>query len=55
MCCEEKVCSIKNVTSAVAGEKYAVPRQARLQYEEKVVQCKERVYSIRSASSPVGG
>ena len=55
VCCEEKVCSIKNVTSAVAGEKYAVPRRACLQYEEKVVQCKERVYSIRRASSPVGG
>ena len=48
VCCEEKV------TSAVAGEKCAVPRRARLQHEEKVVQCKERVYSIRKALSPVG-
>ena len=55
VCCEEKVCSVKNVTSAVAGEKCAVPRQACLQYKEKIVQCKERVYSIRRASSPVGG
>ena len=56
VCCEEKVCSIKNVTSAVAGEQCAVPRRSsHLQYEEKVVQCKERVYSIRRASSPVGG
>ena len=44
VCCEEKVCSIKNVTSAVAGEKCVVPRgSSHLQYKEKVVQCKERV------------
>ena len=55
MCFEEKVCSIKNVTSAVAGEKCTVPRRSHLQYEEKVVQCKERMYSITRASSPVGG
>ena len=55
VCCEEKVCSIKNVTSAVAGEKCAVPRWSRLQYEEKVVQFKESVHSIRRASSKVGG
>ena len=55
VCCEEKVCSVKNVTSAVAGEKCTVPRQGCRQYEEKIVQCRERVYSITRASSPVGG
>ena len=33
----------------------AVPGGSHLQHEEKVMQYKERVFSIRSASSPVGG
>ena len=40
--CEDKVCSIRNVTSAVLRErKYAVPEGSHLQYEKKVVQCGE--------------
>ena len=33
---EEKVSSIRNVTSAIQEEKCAVPRLSDLQYEEKV-------------------
>ena len=54
MWCEEKFCSIKNVTSAVSGEKFAAPGGSHLQYKKKVVQCEERVYSIRRATSAVG-
>ena len=69
--CEEKVWSIKNVTSLQYEERNcAVPGGSHLQYEEKVVQCgechihctrrklwkcEERVYSIRRATSAVGG
>ena len=35
--------------------KCAVPGGSYLQCEEKDVQCEERVYSIRRASSAVGG
>ena len=33
----------------------AVPGESYLQYEEKVIQCEERVYSTRIATSDVGG
>ena len=33
----------------------AVPGESYLQYEEKVMQCEERVYSTRIATSDVGG
>ena len=45
--CEEKVCSIRNVTYA-EERNCAVPGGLHLQYEEKVVQCGEcRIYCIR--------
>ena len=53
--CEEKVCTVRDVTFAEQGEKCAVHRGSHLQYKQKVVQCEERVYSIRTATSAVGG
>ena len=50
----EKVCSIRKVTSAVQGGKCAVPGRLHLQYNQKVVQCEERMCSIRRATSAIG-
>ena len=50
----EKVCSIRKVTSVVQGEKCTVPRGLHLQYNQKVVQCEERMCSIRRATSAMG-
>ena len=36
--CEEKVCSIRNVTSAVRGEKNAAPGGSHLQYKQSAAQ-----------------
>ena len=52
---EEKVCSIMNFTSAVRAEKNAAPGVSHLQYKQSVVQCEEKVYSIRIVTSAVGG
>ena len=50
----EKVCSIRKVTSAVQGEKCAVPGGLHLQYNQKVVQCEETMCNIRRATSAMG-